>query len=463
MPTWRRAVRSDDAALFEAFSARIQQFQEFRRELVRRAMEINPAAGREWGDNEANRSIRKALNKDIEDLGDLYAKRSQRVYAQIDQGIDRTAWMLSVLAAAAVVLAAGGILMISQSVARPLAKITSVTQAVAAGDLQSAVPYKERGDEVGALARSIAVFQIAMRKNEELSRTVIDDAQGRARRQEKVSAEIGRFGADIEATLADLGRICEQMLVASTRLTGAADLASIRTTGAGTASAEASANVADIASAAEELAVSVTEIDRQVVQANTIASKAVSEAECTSATVKELNEAAGRIGDVVRLITEIAEQTNLLALNATIEAARAGEAGRGFAVVASEVKALATQTAKATQEIGPQIAQMQQAAMRSIDAIGTIELTIREIGAISGAIAAAVTEQGAATQEIARSVETAAKRTSETAGEVVRVGEATTATHHSAGAVKEVADDLGGVATRLRAQVDQFFGSLRAA
>jgi methyl-accepting chemotaxis protein len=151
--------------------------------------------------------------------------------------------------------------------------------------------------------------------------------------------------------------------------------------------------------------------------------------------VKELNEAAGRIGHVVRLITDIAEQTNLLALNATIEAARAGDAGRGFAVVASEVKALAGQTAKATEDIGAQIAGMQGATMRSIEAIGAIERTIREIGEISV----------------------------ETADEVVRVGEATSATRDSATEVKTVADDLGHVAGRIRAQVDQFFQKLHAA
>ncbi|HEY8442078.1 MAG TPA: methyl-accepting chemotaxis protein [Xanthobacteraceae bacterium] len=198
-------------------------------------------------------------------------------------------------------------------------------------------------------------------------------------------------------------------------------------------------------------------------QANSIATKAVSEAEWTNTMVKELNEAAGRIGDVVRLITDIAEQTNLLALNATIEAARAGEPGRGFAVVVSEVKALAGQTAKATEDIGAQIAGMQHATMRSIEAIGAIERTIRQIGEISGAIAAAVTEQGAATQEIARSVETAAKRTVDTADEVVRVGEATSATRDSATEVKAVADDLGNVAARIRCQVDQFFQKLHAA
>ena len=278
-----------------------------------------------------------------------------------------------------------------------------------------------------------------------------------------MSAEIGRFGSDVEATLSALGRISDQMLAASGELAQAADAASERTASAVGASADASVHVRDIASAAEELAVSVLEIDRQVVQSNQIATKAVSEAEWTNATVKELNEAAGRIGDVIKLITDIAEQTNLLALNATIEAARAGTAGRGFAVVANEVKALAGQTAKATEDISAQIADMQGATTRSIQAIGAIERTIRQIGEITGAIAAAVTEQGAATQEIARSVETAARRTTETAGEVERVGEATAATRQNASTVKSVADDLGSVAARIRGQVDQFFQKLRAA
>ncbi len=199
----------------------------------------------------------------------------------------------------------------------------------------------------------------------------------------------------------------------------------------------------DIASAADELAMSVLEIERQVSQSNEIAIKAVNEAEATNDTVQELSEAAGRIGDVIRLINDIAEQTNLLALNATIEAARAGEAGRGFAVVAGEVKALAGQTAKATEEISQQIAGMQQATERSIAAIGAIKRTIREIGEISSAIAAAVTEQGAATQEIARSVETASRKSAETAEQIQRVNEATEATRTHSVTAREVADNLG--------------------
>jgi methyl-accepting chemotaxis protein len=459
---WKKSVRADDAELFAGFSKRIAKFIEFRNELARLGTEVSPAAGRVWGDNDANRSVRKALNKDLEKLTALYEKRATRVYHEIDTGIDKTALWLSLLAGFAVTLAVAGALVIRQSVTRPIAGITRVTEAVAAGDASIAVPYSERSDEIGALARSIAVFQRAMRNNEELNSTVRSDAEMRTQRQEKMSNQISQFSAEVEATLAELGRISDQMLESSSQLAGAADEASAKTASATAASSEASSNVRDIASAADELSASVNEIDRQVAQSNAIATKAVNEAGRTNLAVKELDEAAKRIGDVVKLITDIAEQTNLLALNATIEAARAGEAGRGFAVVAGEVKALAGQTSRATEEIAAQIAGMQRATVRSIEAITSIETIIREIGDISGAIAAAVTEQGAATAEIARSVEIAAKRTVETADEVSLLGTATEDTRASAGAVKTVADDLGSVAGRIRGQVDAFFERLSA-
>jgi methyl-accepting chemotaxis protein len=456
-------VHAEDAALFEPFAKRVLQFQDFRRELVRRGVEIGPHAGREWGDNDANRSVRKALNTDIEMLGEHYARRARHLYAMIDDGIDHTAWLLTFLAIAATLLAVVGAIIIWGAIARPLARVTRVTEAVAAGQSDVDVPYLKRGDEVGALARSIAVFQDAMRHNKELNRAVTGEAQARGARQEAMGAEIAQFGDDVETTLAELATISNQMRTASDVLTAAADKASERTAGATAASSDASVNVRDIAAAAEELAMSVKEIERQITHSHEIAAKAVNEAESSNAAVKELSEAAGRIGDVVSLITDIAEQTNLLALNATIEAARAGEAGRGFAVVAGEVKALAGQTAKATDDIAAQVSGMQKATARSIEALGAIERTIRDIGAISNTIAAAVIEQGAATQEIARSVEVAARRSSDTAGEVERVGEATDATRASAAAVKSVAGDLGTVAARIRSQVQQFFQKLRAA
>jgi len=463
MEGWEKSVRPEDAGVFAEFAARVKKFQEFRRELVRRGTEISPASGREWGDNDANRTVRTALTNDLDVLGRLYANRSRDIYAQIEGAIGTTALEMMVLGAAALMLAMFGALVIHGSVARPLAVVTRVTEAVAGGDAVLAVPYGDRRDEIGALARSISVFRDAMRHNVELNKTVLSDAEARAQRQEQISAEIARFGTEIEASLSELGRLFEHMLAASSRLTEAANLASTKTAGAATASGEASVNVRDIASAADELAVSVIEIDRQVAQSNAITTKAVSEAARTNDAVKELDEAGRRIGDVIKLITDIAEQTNLLALNATIEAARAGEAGRGFAVVAGEVKALSSQTAKATDEIGAQIAAMQSAAQRSIQAIAGIERTIREIGSISSAIASAVTEQGAATQEIARSAEVAARRTNDTAAEVVRVGEATENTRASATSVKTLADDLAAAADKIRGQVDQFFRKLHAA
>lgn len=460
---WQKSVPPEDAAQFGEFSKRIAQFQEFRKELVRRGTEISPAAGREWGDNDANRNVRMALNKDLDALANLYADRSKKIFADIETGIANTAYWMTILGTLSVLLAAFGAILIWRSFVRPLAEMTRVTKAIASGEANVGVPYQSRRDEIGALAGSVAVFEQAMRRNEELNKTVSSDVAARARRQEVMASEIGRFSTDVEGTLSQLLTLSENMRMGAQQMASIVANTSDGTSRATSASAEASANVRDIASAAEELSASVMEIDRQVSQSHAIALKAVNEAERTTATVKELSEAAGRIGDVVRLITDVAEQTNLLALNATIEAARAGEAGRGFAVVAGEVKALAGQTQKATEEISTQISGMQQVTERSISAIAAIESTIREIGTISGAIAAAVTEQGAATQEIARSVETAASRTSETAEQIKYVNDATEQTNRQAGAAREVADELGGVASRMRAQVDQFFDRLRAA
>jgi methyl-accepting chemotaxis protein len=456
---WRKSVREDDAALFAAFEAKIDEFIGHRHELARLAAEGKVVEARAWG--ESSRTTRQALNAEMNKLTALYAERAQRAYADINGGFNNTAVWLGLFAALAV-LTGIGVLLISRGIVNPLTEITRVTESVAKGGDNISIPFRERGDEIGGLARSIGVFQQAMQKNDALNRTVRDDAAMRSAAQESMAKEIARFSAEVEATLADLGRISDQMLEASTHLAGASDNASSKVTRAEAASAETSSNVRDIASAAEELSASVNEIDRQVAQSNAIATKAVNEAGHTNLAVKELGEAAARIGDVVKLITDIAEQTNLLALNATIEAARAGEAGRGFAVVAGEVKALAGQTQRATEEISAQIAGMQRATTTSIAAISAIETTIREIGNISSAIAAAVTEQGAATGEIARSVEIAAQRTVETADEVNQVGAATAETRSSANAVKVVADDLGHVAGRIRGQVDQFFDRLSA-
>ena len=459
---WQADVTNSDAAKFSDFAVRIAAYQEFPVEMARVTHIDGPQAARAWAMVNDVPEIRDALADDLAKLGEIYARKAQQIYTGINEGIDDTAALMSVFAGLAVLLALAGAAIISRSIAKPIARIAEVTEAVAAGNLEREVPYGSRRDEIGALARSVAVFQQAMHRNIELNRTVVADGEKRSERQQQTNSEIARFSGDVEATLADLGRIADEMLGAARQLSMAAADAAGKTARASTASNEASANVRDIASAADELAASVNEIDRQVAQSNAIATKAVADATRSNEAVRELNAAAQRIGDVIKLITDIAEQTNLLALNATIEAARAGEAGRGFAVVAGEVKALAGQTGRATEEIAAQIASMQRATTRSIEAINAIENTIHEIGDISAAIAAAVTEQGAATQEIARAVDVAAQRTAETADNVGLVGAATEDTHASANAVKAVADDLGRAAQRIRGEVDQFFERLSA-
>ena len=462
MSEWQLSVGTADAADFSRLSVKVSDLTSQLSDLVQKAREGGPEAARAFAEQNKLAPAIETLSGAVKTLGQRYVDRAEQTYTAIDQGIGKTASLLTLLAGLALLLAAIGVVILRRSVTMPIAEITRVTEAVAAGDAAIEVPFSGRHDEIGALARAIAVFQEAMQHVKELSQKIAEDAEAEKLGQSRISHEIAQFSGEVEATLAELGRISDQMLGASSQLAGLADEASAKTGRAADASSEASSNVRDIASAADELSASVAEIDRQVAQSNAIAHKAVSEAGRTNLAVKELDEAAGRIGDVIKLITDIAEQTNLLALNATIEAARAGEAGRGFAVVAGEVKALAGQTSRATEEIASQIAGMQRATSRSIEAITAIEAIIREIGDISGAIAAAVTEQGAATGEIARSVETAARRTADTASEVSHVGTATEETRSSAGAVKAVADDLGQVAGRIRAQVDQFFERLSA-
>ena len=358
--------------------------------------------------------------------------------------------------------AAAGTVLVRRSCAG-LAAIARVTEQIADGQTDVVVPYRERCDEIGTLAASIGTFQAAMRRNAELNKIVSGDADARSKRQDQIAADIERFSADVDATLREFMKMSSRAKKAATELAQAVDITVDRTGRATQFSEESNTNVRDIASAADELAMSVLEIERQVSQSNDIAMKAVAEAGATNDTVQELSEAAGRIGDVIRMINDIAEQTNLLALNATIEAARAGDAGRGFAVVAGEVKALAGQTAKATDEIALQIAGMQQATNRSIAAISAIKTTIREIGDISSAIAAAVTEQGAATQEIARSVETASRRAAETTDQIGKVTEATEISRVHSVAAHHVSDTLDRLALRMRGEIDRFVDRIRAA
>jgi len=269
---------------------------------------------------------------------------------------------------------------------------------------------------------------------------------------------------------AAVGEIINTVSSASTELeasagslTKTAEMTERLSASVASASVEASANVQSVASATEEMTSSVNEIGRQVTESAAIADEAVHQAERTDAGISELSRAAERIGDVLKLITSIAEQTNLLALNATIEAARAGDAGRGFAVVASEVKALAAQTAKATDDIGQQIVGIQTATQASVAAIKQIGGTIKRISEIGATIAAAVEEQNAATREISRHVQEVAGGTAKVATNISEVSRGASETGSASSQVLSSAQSLSSESNRLKLEVGKFLDTVRAA
>ena len=298
------------------------------------------------------------------------------------------------------------------------------------------------------------------------SQAEIRDRENREQRLVREAAirdKVQKFSAELSSSIARLTGMTKHMASASQEMIEGARNAAEGSSHAKVASSNAAGDVSSVAVASEELLASIEEISRQVVQSTTVVKRAVSESIETSSGMARLTEAARRVGDIVSLISRIAAQTNLLALNATIEAARAGEAGRGFAVVAQEVKTLATQTARATQDISGQIADMQAATESSVTAIDTIQTKIGEIEQISAIIASAVQEQGASTQEIARNVRSAASGTSATSTYVEDVAKAAALTSQNAESMVRLASELDELAARVLADVRAFGEALHEA
>jgi methyl-accepting chemotaxis protein len=386
-------------------------------------------------------------------------ERLAAVRAELEQVRNYVFWSICITVAAVI----GAALWFGRRMAAPLIRMVAAMEHLAQGDLEREVAKVHRRDEIGKISEALSIFRDKLRENRKLAAD-----QEQAKRQ----AEVERRQAMLE--MADgfertVGQIVETVSSASSEIEIAAEGLS-RTAEAthslsanvAAASEQSSASVQSAAAASEDMVSSVSEISRQVQESQRVASSAVAQAEQTNARMSELSQSAGRIGEVVKMISAVAEQTNLLALNATIEAARAGEAGRGFAVVASEVKALASQTAKATEEIGSQIAQMQSATEQSVGTIKEIGATIRLISEISSTVAASVEAQGAATQKIARNVQQAALGAAQVTSNIGEVNRGASDTGASAGQVHGAARALSNESSRLRSEVEQFLLTVRA-
>ncbi len=400
---------------------------------------------------------------------------------------------------AAILLGLLSATLIGRGIARPIVAMTNAMQQLAGGDKTVEIPARENRDEVGLMAAAVQVFKDNMIRNEQMAaeqererkereeqdaRIAAEKEQDRKNQAEREAREAAEkeqereaqarragiveeltreFDSTVTQVLGQLGNATTELRSTAQDMSATAEQTASQATAVAAASSETSTNVQTVASAADQLSASVSEISRQVSQSSSIANTAVSDAQRTNAQVEGLAAAARKIGDVVELIQDIAEQTNLLALNATIEAARAGEAGKGFAVVATEVKSLATQTARATEDIGQQIGDIQSATEEAVAAISGITGTIGEINEIATGIASAVEEQGAATGEISRNVQQAATGTQEVSSNIAGVSKAAGATGDAAAKVQTSVGLLSAQTDSLRVAVEKFLTGVRAA
>jgi methyl-accepting chemotaxis protein len=421
----------------------------------------NAAAAKSYAEIAARYAAHRAI---IDDIVKQTNDQNAATEVAATERVSMFTWLLWGVSGVVFLIIGAGVFGVAFGVIRPIAAMTDVMKGLAGGDLDVAVPSLNRGDEVGAMARAVQVFKDnALRVQSMEAEQAGLKLKAEGDRKAAIQQMADGFDSAIGKIIQTVSSASSELESSAGQLTKTAEVTQVLSATVATASEQSSANAQSAAAAAEEMASSVSEISRQVQDSHKISQEAVSQVEQTNARIADLAQSASRIGEVVKMISAVAEQTNLLALNATIEAARAGEAGRGFAVVASEVKALAAQTAKATEEISEQIGQMQSATNQSVSAIQEIGGTIGRIAEISQAIAAAVEEQGATTQEISRNVQQAAQGATQVAGSITDVNRGATDTGTASTHVHGLARSLLGQSNHLKGEVEKFLSTVRAA
>jgi methyl-accepting chemotaxis protein len=461
---WAPLVTEAERPLFDAMVHNADAFRSLRSSLAEAGETISPKAAADLGFNDANRANRKAFQASIDALVSRGRAEMAAIKAETDDLFQaRTLLLMGLALAGTLICCAIGLIVGQRQIARPLQAVSDAIQRLSRGD--HAVPaVKPTRDEIGAIWTSMRVFGEAMREAETLRQEHERlGAEATLRKRTEMAGLADRFQGSIGGLVDHLAGAAAGMERAAAAMAGNAEHTGTQSQAVTRAAETTAHNVEAVAAATEELAATASEIGVQVSQTSTAAESAVEAARRTRSSVQALARSADGIGQVVSLISTIAGQTNLLALNATIEAARAGEAGRGFAVVATEVKDLATQTAKATEEIAGQIAAMRAATHEAVAAIEEIGGTIEQVHGIALGVAAAVEEQQLATQEIARSVSEAASGTRAVTETMAVVLGAARETGASAAEVLAAAADIARRSNGLGGEVASFVAQVRAA
>jgi methyl-accepting chemotaxis protein len=413
---------------------------------------------------EENVTIQHSLDKAVALLVGDAEKSMQDGSVKLVEDLGRNRMLLMVVASLGLLIAGAiGVFYVQRRLVRRLTSVGDAMRRLSSGDTDLDVPAAADRDEIGEMARSLEVFRAGEIERRDMTQRAAAEQAAQSQRAAGIEQMIGDFRATVTAVIAAVTDNVSRMETTARTLSSIAAEADNQARAASTSSEQTEMNVRSVAGATEELGASIREISDQASQANGVVEKATGIAQNADQLVGQLSAGASRIGDVVKLIRAIAEQTNLLALNATIEAARAGEAGRGFAVVASEVKTLASQTAKATEEIGAQVGAIQSSTAQAVDAIRQISGVMVDISRFTSTIAASVEEQSASTQEIGRNVHQAASGAKELAGSMATVTEAIDETNRSASAVLDASSALTTQAGTLQQAVDQFLDRVAAA